>query len=373
MTPFKIDVSQSILDDLNVRLKQTRWTDEPASAGWNYGTNPSYLRELVHYWLTGYDWRKQEAELNKIPQYKTSIDGINIHFIHVKGKGKNPKPLILTHEWPDCFYRFYKIIPMLTDPERYGGDATHSFDVIVPSIPGYGFSDPVAASSDQTAKIWLKLMTEVLGYKSLVAAGDSAITRKLALGNSDIVQAIHLTDVGYPNGTEDWSAMSHAEQEFGRTIQQWFFAEGAFNMIQSTKPQTLGYALNDSPVGLASWIVEKFYSWSDTKGNIENSFSKDELLSNIMIYWITGTINSSIRRYFVDAHAMYSSGGPKPEQPVSVPTAVAVFPADSDLPREWAERRVNLKRFTKMPEGGRFAALEAPELFANDLRNFFFQ
>ena len=369
--PFKIEVSQSILDDLQARLKQTRWTDEPKDAGWNYGMNPKYLRELVAYWQTKYDWRKQEAMLNQFPQFKAEIDGIGIHFIYVKGKGANPKPLILTHEWPDSFSRFYKVIPMLTDPANHGGDANQSFDVIIPSVPGHGFSDLQTTTAAKTAELWEKLMTEVLGYQSFVAAGDMSVTKALALKNPGAVKAIHLTDVGYPNGSEDWSKMSPAEQEFGQTIQHWFFSEGAFNMIQSTKPQTLGYGLNDSPVGLASWIVEKFYAWSDTKGNIENSFSKDELLTNVMIYWVTQTINTSIRRYLEEARATYAQGGPKPEQRVEVPTAVAIFPADSNTPREWAERKVNIKRYTKMPKGGRFAALEQPDLYVNDLRTFF--
>jgi microsomal epoxide hydrolase len=309
--------------------------------------------------------------LNKFPQFKADIDGTGIHFIYVPGKGPHPKPLILTHEWPDSFYRFYKVIPMLTDPARYGGNPEESFDVIVPSIPGYGFSDRQALTSDRTASIWGKLMTEVLGYKSFVAAGDTAITKALAVKYPGIVKGIHLTDVGYPNGMEDWGKMSPAEQEFGQTIQRWFFMEGAFNMIQSTKPQTLGYGLNDSPVGLASWITEKFYSWSDTKGDMENSFSKDELLTNIMIYWVTQTINTSIRRYAEDTRAAYSQGGPKPEIRVETPAAIAIFPADSNTPREWAERKVNVKRFTKMTEGGRFAALEKPQLWVDDIRAFF--
>jgi len=368
---FKIAVSEETLLDLQTRLQQTRWTDEPENAGWNYGVNPSYMRELADYWQNSFDWRKQEAKLNSFPQFKVSIDGIGIHFIHVKGKGPNPRPLILTHEWPDSFFRFYKVIPLLTDPANHGGDPAQSFDVIIPSMPGHGFSDRVSVTSAKTADLWAKLMTEVLGYASFFAAGDWAVTKSLAQKYPAIVDGLHLTDTGYPNGMEDWSKMSPAEQAFGQTIQRWFFAEGAFNMIQSTKPQTLGYGLNDSPVGLAAWIIEKFYSWSDTKGNMENSFSKDELLTNVMIYWVSQTINTSVRRYLEDARAMYAHGAPQPEAYMETPTAVAIFPADSDTPREWAARRVNVKHYTKMPVGGRFAALEQPELWANDVRAFF--
>jgi len=378
LTPFKIEVRQTVLDDLKARLKQTRWTDEPKDAGWNYGTNPTYLHELVNYWQTKYDWRKQEAMLNKFPQFTTEIDGIKIHFLYIKGKGKTPKPLVLTHEWPDCFYRFYKVIPMLTDPASYGGNPDQSFDIIVPSIPGYGFSDKIAISSDSTAQLWAKLMTDVLGYKSFFAAGDFSITKALATTHPDIVKGIHLSDVGYPNGTEDWSKMSVAEQQWGQKIQQWFSKEGAFNLIQSTKPQTLGYGLNDSPVGLASWLVEKLFAWSDTKGNLDNSFSKDEVITIIMIYWTTQTINTSIRRYAEDAKAMYSQGTPQPFKKIEVPTGVSIFPADSPsldgpLPKEWAERRVNLKSFNKVSKGGRFAALEVPESWAKEITSFFYK
>ncbi|MBI1768213.1 MAG: epoxide hydrolase [Bacteroidetes bacterium] len=372
--PFKIEVAQNVLDDLKARLKMTRWTDEPNNAGWSYGTNPAYLRELLDYWQNKYDWRKQEAELNKFPHFKTEIDGISIHFIHVKGKGSNSKPLILTHGWPDSFYRFYKVIPMLTDPAKFGGSPHQSFDVIVPSIPGFGFSDRVAVAPERTAELWAKLMTNVLGYQKFYAAGGDMgtnITKALAVNHPEKVTAIHLTDVGYPNGSEDWSTLSPAEQEFGQFIQRWWYTEGAYNMIQSTKPQTLGYGLNDSPAGLASWILEKFNTWSDTKGNIENSFTKDELITNIMIYWVTQTINTSIRTYLETARASYTQHGPKPEQRVEVPTGVACFPAEAPVPREWADRKANVKRFTKMPKGGHFAALEVPELWVSEVRAFF--
>lgn len=374
VTPFKIEVAQSVLDDLQMRLKNTRWTDEPANAGWSYGTNPSYLKELVTYWQTKYDWRKQEAMLNQFPQFKTNIDGVNIHFIYVKGKGNNPKPLLLTHGWPDCFYRFYKVIPMLTDPAAHGGNADESFDVIIPSVPGFGFSDRVAISSDSVARIWNKLMTDVLGYNSFLAAGGdvgTGITKSLANQYPEKVRAIHLTDVGYPTGQEDWSTMSTAEQEFGRFIQQWWYTEGAYNMIQATKPQTLGYGLNDSPTGLASWILEKFNSWSDTKGNIENSFTKDELLTNIMIYWVSQTINTSIRMYCEDGRAAWS-GQPSPSMMyVNVPTGVSIFPAEAPTPVEWAKRMANVQSFHKMEKGGHFAALEVPDLWVGELRTFF--
>jgi len=377
VTPFKIEISQSVLDDLQARLKQTRWTDEPKDAGWKYGTNPTYLRELVTYWQSKYDWRSQEAMLNKYPQFKTVIDGITIHFIYVKGKGKKPRPLILTHGWPDNFYRFYKVIPMLTNPADYGGNPDQSFDVIVPSVPGFGFSDHVALSPGKVALLWAKLMKDVLGYSSFYAAGGdigAGVTKSLAYQHPDLVKAIHLTDVDYPNGSEDWSTMSVAEQEFGKLIQRWWYTEGAYSMMQSTKPQTLGYGLNDSPVGLASWIIEKFNAWSDNKGNIENSFTKDELINNIMIYWVSQTINSSARMYLETARASYTNEGtPKPAEHVKVPTGFANFPGDAQFPKEWVERFVNLQQFTKMEKGGHFAALEQPELWVAEITSFFYK
>jgi len=369
ISTFSIEVSQAVLDDLQERLQKTRWTDEPAGTGWNYGTNAAYLKELVAYWQKDYDWRKQEAMLNTLPHFKTEIDGISIHFIHIKGKGNNPKPLLLTHGWPDSFYRFYKVLPLLTD----NGD--QSFDVIVPSIPGFGFSGSVALDTDKVAALWAKLMTDVLGYEQYVAAGGdigAIITKSLANQQPERVTAIHLTDVGYPTGQEDWATMSAPEQEFGKYIQQWWYTEGAYNMIQATKPQTLGYGLNDSPVGLAAWILEKFNSWSDNAGNIENCFTKDELLTNIMIYWVTQTINTSIRTYLENAHAAWS-GAPSPSaQYVPAPTGVSIFPAEAPVPIEWAKRMANVQSFNQMPKGGHFAALEVPEAWAGELRNFFY-
>lgn len=376
MKPFKIDVSEKVLQDLRTRLSMTRWTDNPEGDGWSYGTNANYLKELVTYWQNDFDWKKQEAMLNSLPQFKAEIDGVEIHFVFVKGKGKNPKPLILTHGWPDSFFRYYKVIPMLTDPEAHGGKSDQSFDVIVPSVPGFGFSAKTVKVEDEVAGLWVKLMKEVLGYDTFYAAGGdvgSGITKSLANQFPESVKAIHLTDVGYPNGTEDWSAMSPAEQEFGQFIQQWWMSEGAYNMIQSTKPQSLGYGLNDSPVGLAAWILEKFHAWSDHNGHIEKRFTKDELLTNIMIYWVTQTINTSIRYYADNARVSYTEYGPKPVEKVQVPTGVAAFPGDAPMPKEWAERMANVKRFTKMPKGGHFTPLSLPDLWSNEVRYFFFE
>jgi len=357
--PFKIDVQQTVLDDLQNRLRQTRWPDAPENIGWKYGTDPVFLQSLVAYWQNGYDWRKQEAALNKFPQFTVEIEGLTIHFLHIKSKNPNARPLLLSHGWPDCFYRFYKVIPLLTD----------DYDVVVPSIPGFGFSSHVAQTDDGSAKIFATLMKDVLGYKTFLAAGGdvgSGITKSLANLYPENVAAIHLTDVGYPNGTEDWSTMSKAEQEFGQVIQQWLFTEGAYAMLHATKPQTQAFGLNDSPTGLASWIIEKFNTWGTPGGTIEDHFTKDELLTNIMIYWVSQTINSSMRTYAVGAHQQLASG-----QKVNVPTGVAVFAGDAPTPKEWAERKVNLKRFTVMEKGGHFAAMETPEVWVKEVDEFF--
>ncbi len=373
--PFRIEIPKSTLDDLRERLRRTRWTDEVEGSGWGMGTNLGYMKELVDYWVGKYDWRKQEAELNRLHHFRAEIDGIGIHFIHERGKGENPTPIILTHGWPDSFYRFHKLIPMLTDPASYGGDPNASFDVIVPSLPGFGFSDRRARTAEQTADLWAKLMKDLLGYEHFIAAGGDLggpVTRSLALKHPEAVTGIHLTDAGYPTGSEDFATMSDAERQFAGKSQQWWYTEGAYNALQSTKPQTLAYGLNNSPAGLAAWIVEKLYAWSDSKGDIETRFTKDEILTNVTIYWVTETIGSSIRTYLENARAIYAhGGGPKPAQRSTVPAAVASFPGETvPTPREWAERTVNLVRWTEMPRGGHFAAWEEPDLLAQDIREF---
>jgi len=366
VSKFQINVQQAVLDDLSNRLNNTRWTEEPEGSGWGYGTNSTYLKELVEYWKNSYNWRKHEESLNKIPQYTTVVNDITVHFLHIKGKNASSAPLLLIHGWPDSFLRFTKIISLLTEQEN-------SFDLIIPSIPGFGFSSHHAVNSDVTAGVFNNLMTNVLGYNQyFIAGGDmgSVIAKSMANQFPGHVKAIHITDVGYPDGTEDRSTMSPAEQQFAQMIQGWFFSEGAFNMIQSTKPQTLAYGLNDSPVGLAGWILEKFNSWSDNDGDIENSFTKDELITNIMIYWVTQSVNSSIRTYAENARAAYM-GGLKSSQKVTIPTGVSLFPKEAQFPQEWAERMVNLASFTKLEKGGHFAPMELPYVYATEITSFF--
>jgi microsomal epoxide hydrolase len=344
-------------------------------AEWEQGTELSYLQSLVTYWRDSFNWREQEAKLNRLNQFRAEVDGFTIHFIHERGAGRNPLPIILTHGWPDSFTRYQKIIPLLTDPARYGGDQMDSFDVIVPSIPGFGFSSRPnlhGVNSFQVAELWEKLMSKELGYRRFGAAGGdigSGVTRYLAATHPEHLVGIHLTDIGIlrdlltPSSRTD---LSEGELRYSKSATEWMAREGAYMSLHATKPQTLAYGLSDSPVGLAGWIVEKFRSWSDCGGNLGRSFTNDELLTNIMIYWVTGTIGSSMRMYYENSHTLPPIGQ------ISVPTGIAVFPADILLPpKESVERKLQLARWTSMPRGGHFAAMEEPELLADDIRAFF--
>jgi pimeloyl-ACP methyl ester carboxylesterase len=369
--PFTIAIPQSTLDDLHERLARTRWIDEAEEFSWEYGISLENMKELAHFWQHSYDWRKQEAALNTFAQFKTDVDGVGIHFIHERGKGPNPTPLLLIHGFPDSFYRYHKVIERLTDPAKYGCDPDTSFDVIVPSIPGTGFSDRVTMDDEVNADLFAKLMTEVLGYEHFVSAGGdhgAIITQSLARRYADLLIGIHLTDVGYPDQSTDFSTLSAAEMEMAQWVQQWFMQEGiGVNMIMATKPQTLAYGLNDSPIGLAAWLIS--YSSSGLKGKEEfkTRFSADEVLTNVMIYWVTQTIYTAARAY--QANARVANGG-RLEKSAAVPAAVAHCPYDPPLPREWAARQVNLVRFTDFPRGGHFMAWEEPELYAEDLQGF---
>ncbi|NJK96138.1 MAG: epoxide hydrolase [Bacteroidales bacterium] len=354
-TPYKIHVSQDILVDLRDRLQEIRWPTGYTDVGWTYGADMDYMKELVNHWLYQYDWRKNEAELNRYSHFKADVDGVNIHLIHEKGKGPNPTPIILTHGWPDSFYRYLKVIPMLTDPEKYGGKPEDSFDVIIPSLPGFGFSDHKAMKSEGIADLWYNLM-HGLGYEKFAAAGGDAgstITRYLAYKYPESVTGIHLTDVGYPNFMNLPTDLSEEEQKFVDFLGNWWQTEGAFNMIQSTKPQTLGYMLNDSPLGLAAWTTILLGG----KEPFGSRFKPDEQITNIMIYWITGTINSTLRYYLTEAQA---KSPVEPGQRIETPTAVLHCTEDAPLPLDWAKRNVNMIQYNEM-KAGHFAAWENPE------------
>jgi pimeloyl-ACP methyl ester carboxylesterase len=378
---FRIEVVSEVLSDLRQRLKNTRWSYQPEGTNWDAGTSLDYLKELVDYWQNTYDWRKQETALNQFAHFKTEVDGIGIHFIHERGKGPNPFPIILTHGYPDSFYRFAKIIPMLTDPASFGGRAEDAFDVVVPDLPGYGFSDKPTKNGTifHVNDSWARLMTDKLGYKQFGAHGGdwgSTVTEQLARSHPNSVVAIHLTDVPFGHIFQKPDDPSPAEKKLFKSKEEWLQKEGAYALIQSTKPQSLAHGLNDSPAGLAAWIVEKFRSWSDCGGKIESRFTKDELLTHVMIYWATESIGPSFLPYYDYANASaltwMKEGMKKWTGSSQVPAAFALFPKDiSQPPREWAERFFNVQRWTEMAHGGHFAAMEEPELLAEDIRIWF--
>lgn len=373
--PFQIAIPDAVLTDLHQRLTRTRWPDALAPTTWDYGPSLHALKDLTSYWRDQFDWRAQETALNQFAQYRATVDGVGLHFIHERGRGPAPRTLLLLHGWPDSFYRFTKLIPLLTDPARFGGDPACSFNVIVPSLPGFGFSDrPMAAGSLDTAGLLGTLMTELLGYDRFgVHGGDtgSPLAKAMARRFPGAVTGLHLTDIGCDATLFlDPADLAPDEQAYVRQVEQWSQAHGAYAMLHATKPQMLAYGLHDSPVGLASWMLEHFYRWSDWSATGTSPFRYDDMLSNIMIYWVTETLNASIHWY---ALAMGGWDAPAPP-PVAVPVAVALAPHDipgCPPPRALAARLLNIQRWTHLERGGHFAALEVPDLLADDLRAFF--
>jgi pimeloyl-ACP methyl ester carboxylesterase len=377
--PFRIAIAQEILDDLHERLARTRWPDEVQEASWHYGANLGTMQELANYWLTKFDWRAQEQWINSFANYQTTVGDLRIHFIHERGKGPNPIPLVITHGWPSSFVEMLKLIPLLTDPANHGGEASDAFDVVVPSVPGFGFSDrPLQAGMTRwrVAEIWAKLM-DGLGYERYgLQANDigAVISSWLSLDFPERVIGLHTMMPTFPPPSfdEDQPPLTEVEKNFQAVIDAWDQEEGGYNAIQSTRPQTLAYGLNDSPAGLMAWIVEKWRVWTDPNGNIEDYFSKDELLANVMIYWATETANSSVRSYYERAH---DSRRLAPDDKIRVPTGVALsLEAVQRAPREWVQRRYSdIRHWTEFSTGGHFLAAENPELLAGDIRDFFRQ
>jgi pimeloyl-ACP methyl ester carboxylesterase len=378
VVPFHLEVPQTVLDDLRERLARARWPDAATEPRWEQGTDLDYLRELVDYWRTDFDWRAQERRLNTLPHFKTVIDGLDVHFIHIRGRGSNPLPLVLTHGWPSSFAEFQKIIPLLTDPAATGGDPKDAFDVVVPSLPGYGFSARPRSPGMTTARIaalWARLMTEHLGYSRFCAHGGdigAGVTNQLGLNHRDVLHGIHVMAVTPPWLGAGSVPLSAEEQEYQALLDAWKWDEGAYSHLQRTRPQTLAYGMHDSPIGLAAWIVEKLRAWSDCYGDIEKRFSKDELLTNILLYWVTETFGSSVRLYYDGTRYAKAAG---PETKISTPTAIALTTEAVDrAPRRWAERTyTNIQRWTEFPRGGHFMAAEEPQLLAADLRSYFRQ
>ena len=372
--PFKLSVPQKTLNDIYSKVRKYPWKNIQNMAGWEHGTNYKYLKEISKYWVTKFNWRKQEKKINSFYNFLTKVDGINIHFIKEKGSGSNPIPLMILHGWPGSFVEFLDIIEKLAHPERFGGNKEDSFDVIVPSIPGFGFSSSPQKplGPRKIAKIMNKFMTKNLGYKKYFSQGGdwgSAICNWLGYDHYKSCKAIHVNclTMRHPVG-----AKTKKEKKWEIKFAKDQIMQEGYRTQQATKPQSLSYAMIDSPVGTAAWILEKFFSWSDIKkNNINKVYSKDILLINIMVYLITNTFNTASWIYF----GRREEGGrlfPKKFKRIKIPTAAAVYPKEmlEWPPKSYVKRIFNLKRWTKMKSGGHFAALEQPDLLVNDIRTF---
>ena len=371
---FKIDVCQRDLNFIYKKVSEYPWHEMPSDGGWQFGANIDFMKDLCKYWVKQFDWKRQEDKINLFDNFTAEVDGIEVHFIYERGSGSKPKPLIISHGWPGSIIEFIEIIDPLAHPERYGGNAEDAFDVIVPSLVGFGFSGkpPRPYGPRRMALIFNKLMTEVLGYKSYIAQGGDwggTISTWLGYDYPKFCEGIHINimTVRHYEGPK-----SVEEELWASTFEEDQIPENGYRIMQATKPQTLSYGMMDSPVGIAAWIIEKFYSWSDNKrGDIETVFSKDVLLTNIMIYIITKTFNTASWIYY----GREEEGGrvlSKKGKRVEVPTACALFPAEMSSwpPRSYVDRVYNVRQWTEMPSGGHFAAMEQPKFLIEDLRNF---
>ncbi len=385
--PFTIAVPQAVLDDLRQRLERARWPDPSPGYGWRQGTELAYLKSLVETWRSGFDWRKQEALLNGFPHCTAEVDGLRLHALHARSPHASARPLLLLHGWPGNVFEFYKLIPRLTQPERFGGSAADALHVVAPSLPGYGFSSAPQAPGAGPRQIarWLHtLMAERLGYRDYyVQGGDwgSVIGSWLALDRPEAVRALHLNMLGLrpalgaegaslgAEGAAPAPPLAAEERAYLERAKRLRSEELAYQAIQGTKPQTLGYGLHDSPVGLAGWLVEKYRAWTDCGGELERALTREEVLTLITIYWVTGTITSSVRLYF---EYRATRDALRAGERVEVPVGFADFPGEIlRAPRAFVERAYAIVHWSEMPRGGHFAALEQPELLAQDLWRFF--
>jgi pimeloyl-ACP methyl ester carboxylesterase len=373
-TPFTLQVPDAALADLRERLARTRLPDQAPGEAWAYGTDVAWLAELVEYWRTTFDWRAQEARLNALPQYTLPLHDIDVHFLHVPGRGPEPLPLLLSHGWPGSVFEFLDIIPRLTDPARFGGDPADAFTVVAPSLPGYGLSfrpGQPRFSAERMADCFADLMA-ALGYERFAAQGGdwgSFVTARLAHAHPQRLVGIHLNLLPIRRDPKMLADPTPDEQRFLAELEVWIKEEMGYQWIQGTRPQTLAFALTDSPAGLAAWIGEKFRAWTDCGGLPENAISRDHMLADISLYWFTGAIGSSFWPYYARMHGPW----PIPDRGVNVPTGYAQFPREIlRPPRSVASRMfTDIRRWTEMPRGGHFAALEQPDLLAHEVREFF--
>lgn len=375
--PFSVHVGDEILSDLRARLRRTRWPRPSPGAPWEQGTDLDYLRRLVAYWADGFDWRAQERALNRLAHFRADLDGLRIHFVHQRARHGDGVPLVLTHGWPSSFVELLPLVPLLTDPQGHGIDGP-AFDVVIPSLPGYGFSARPARTGvnyRHVAALWHRLMRG-LGYDRYGAQGGdfgAGVATYMALDDPQPMIGIHLSNLEIAPYTGPGSRpLSAAERAYRAQVERWDDVERGYSAIQSTKPQTLGYGLNDSPAGLAAWILEKWRSWSDCRGDLDGHLSRDFLLTTVTLYWVTETIATSMRDYFDNRWHGVAIG---PRDHVAVPTAVAGFDhqlvPEGEPPREWAERLYDVRRWTPMPHGGHFAPVEEPARLASDIAAFF--
>ncbi len=377
-TPFKVQWDEPVVAHVLARVAAYPYPPAPEGGGWRYGCDADYLKALVAHWIGGYDWRAAEAELNRYPQFiapvkdKKGVEAFDIHFVHVVGEAGGKRPLLITHGWPGSHYEFWDVIDKLAFPSRHGGEATDAFDLVIPSIPGYGFSSKPKKPFGQraTARVFNTLMTEVLGYDTYLAQGGDwggLVTGFLGLDHPAHVKAIHLNMMGLRSAAPPQGEAEIAWAQQGQAAQQAF---GAYFQLQASRPQSLAWAMADNPVGQAAWIVERFHDWSDLRAKaFEDVYSFDRLLTNIMIYVMNGAFTTSVWYY----RALFEEGAAAlpPGQRVETPTAFANFPGEAlykSPPRSYAERAYNVSRWTEMPRGGHFAAMEEPDLYVDDVR-----
>ncbi|WNG38418.1 epoxide hydrolase [Archangium violaceum] len=377
---FTVSIPDHILEDLRQRLARTRWPGDFANDDWTYGTQQKYLVELVRYWEKGFDWRAQERAINAFTHYRTRLDGIPIHFIHERGQGPRPMPLILTHGWPWTFWDMNKLIRPLTHPTEFGGSPEDAFDVVVPSVPGYGFSTPLTktgVSFMETADLWVQLM-EGLGYSRFASHGSDIgafVSAQLGHKYADRIIGIHTTFPLPLNACTDGhplpSEYGPDEQEALQRTQHFMREGTGYVGIQNTRPQTLAYGMHDSPVGMCAWLLDKRKTWSDCNGDVEKVFTKDELLTVMTLYWATESFGTAARFYYANAHQRWQPSHSRTPV-VEAPTGVVIMPKDVvQMPRRWVEQYYNVQRWTNAPSGGHFASVEKPNLLLEDIRAFF--
>jgi pimeloyl-ACP methyl ester carboxylesterase len=375
IAPFTIRIPDEVLSDLTTRIRNTRWPTRAPGTAWAQGTDLEYLKRLLSYWADGFDWRAQERRLNRFAHFRAELGDIHVHFVHERAREGNGIPLILTHGWPSSFLELLPLVPLLTNPKDNGIDAP-AFDLVIPSLPGYGFSErPAQASYRTVARLWHELMSG-LGYERYGAGGGdfgAGVATYMAIENPEPMIGIHLTTMElWPPTGEGTRPLTEAESAYVAQVRQWDEVERGYSAVQSTRPQTLGYALNDSPAGLAAWILEKWRAWSDSDGDLDAHFSQDFLLTLLTLYWVTETITPSMRDYFDNRwHGAEIQAGTRVQVPMGFANFDKNYVSEGSPPREWVERLYDVRRWTSMPSGGHFGPAEEPERLARDIATFF--